>query len=262
MSADTVVATSAETGNPATSSPDQPPASTGTLTVVFAVSSDGKPSTLDEVVTRLQQRASAMGLDADVSEHNGVVQVVLSTVVEEDTDSIVTALDSVSSHVYLRPVVGTCQLVPPDAGALPDFEDDPNTGQYLPLLSPGAIQLCMVGPQQGTGFVFDGHASAQVLDSGEWGVVATLRPGPDGEDIWNALAAQCFAKQTSCPTGQIAIDLAGVLQTAPAVNTPTFSGDVQISGSFTQAEAAALADSLNSGALPVILQLQSTLFQT
>lgn len=259
VSVDPIVATSAAIGNPATSAPEQPPADTRTMVITFTVSRGSNVSTLDEVITRLQQRAGAMGLDAVVTQQSGVVVVVLTAIAEEDKDSIVAALASVSSPVYLRPVVSQCQLVPEDA-VLPDIEHDPNSVQYLPLLSDSPIQVCAVGPQQGTGRVFDGHAVAQTLDSGDWVVIATLRPGPDGQDIWNALAATCFAKESTCPTGQIAIDLNGVLQSAPTVNTPTFSGSVQISGDFSQAAAAALADSLNGGALGFDLQVQSTQF--
>ena len=101
----------------------------------------------------------------------------------------------------------------------------------------GAIaegQAQALGPQQGTGEVFSDNASATVISGRGWGVVVDLRSGAKGEDIWNALATQCYGGQTTCPTKQIAIELDGELMSVATVETPTFNGSVQISGSFTR----------------------------
>ena len=133
---------------------------------------------------------------------------------------------------------------------------DPNTTEYRRLRGNPA-QVCIVGPQQGTGEVFaDDTAVAQIIQ-GTWGVVVDLRGGASGEDIWNSLAAQCFDRQSTCPTGQLAIELDGVLQSAPSVNARQFDGSVQITGDFSEGEARTLARVLNSGALPVQLQVES-----
>ncbi len=78
-----------------------------------------------------------------------------------------------------------------------------------------------------------------------------MRGGASGEDKWNLLAAQCFQKAATCPTGQIAIVLDGVVISAPVVQTANFSGSVQISGDFKEAEAKDLAKILEFGAVPV-----------
>ncbi|MFP5488454.1 MAG: preprotein translocase subunit SecD, partial [Acidimicrobiia bacterium] len=54
-----------------------------------------------------------------------------------------------------------------------------------------------------------------------------------------------------CPTTQLAIVLDDVVQSAPQVNQPVFSGGVSITGNFTEDEARSLADVLNRGAFPV-----------
>ena len=106
------------------------------------------------------------------------------------------------------------------------------------------------GPSQADGQVFANDAAAQI-NSGSWVVAVGLRGGATGEDKWNALAAQCFQKAATCPTGQIAIVLDGVVISAPVVQTANFSGSVQISGDFNEAEAKDLAKILEFGAVPV-----------
>ena len=88
-------------------------------------------------------------------------------------------------------------------------------------------------------------------------MVVDLREGADGEDIWNNLAQQCYNAADTCPTQQIAIDLDGTLQSVATVQQPNFNGSVQISGSFTESDAKNLARVINSGSLPVELELQS-----
>ena len=106
------------------------------------------------------------------------------------------------------------------------------------------------GPSQADGQVFANDAAAQI-SSGSWVVAVGLRDGASGEDKWNLLAAQCFQKAATCPTGQIAIVLDGVVISAPVVQTANFSGSVQISGDFKEAEAKDLAKILEFGAVPV-----------
>jgi preprotein translocase subunit SecD len=74
---------------------------------------------------------------------------------------------------------------------------------------------------------------------------------------FNAIAAECFSKQQTCPTGQLAITLDAQVVSAPTIQTPTFERDrIQISGSFKEKEAKDLALVLRYGSLPVQLQRQ------
>jgi preprotein translocase subunit SecD len=146
---------------------------------------------------------------------------------------------------------------PVDENGFPIQKSDPNNPQFLPLFGAQPPQFCYVGPAQGTGEVFQDDAQAVFISSSGWGVQVSLRGGAAGEDVWNNLAAQCYNKETTCPTQQISIDLDGSLQSVATVQTPQFNGNVQITGSFTQDEAAKLAKVINSGSLPVELELQS-----
>jgi preprotein translocase subunit SecD len=141
-----------------------------------------------------------------------------------------------------------------DAWGLP-IVGNPDGTEYRRLAGDPA-QVCVVGPQQGTGEVFDDNADAQIINGG-WAVVVSLRGGSKGEDVWNALVAQCYDRMSTCPTGQLAIELDGVLQSAPTVQARRFDGEVQITGDFSESEARTLARVLNSGSLPVQLQLES-----
>src|SRR5262249_48145272 len=64
---------------------------------------------------------------------------------------------------------------------------------------------------------------------------------------------QCYTGDSSCPSHQLAIELDGQIQSAPVVQAPQFTGNVQITGNFTHSEANKLAQVLNSGALPITL---------
>ena len=106
--------------------------------------------------------------------------------------------------------------------------------------------------------MFNNDAGASIIPGEGWGVVVGLRGGAAGEDVWNALARKCFDGGAECPSRQLAIELDGIIVSHPSVNTPTFSGNVQISGAFTEGEAKNLARVLRSGSLPVRLEVVST----
>jgi preprotein translocase subunit SecD len=108
-------------------------------------------------------------------------------------------------------------------------------------------QVCQVGPPEGDATVFEpGSAQAEIIQGG-WGVTVSLKEGDSGEGVWNALAAKCYAGDTTCPSHQLAIELDGTIVSAPTVNAPSFVGSVQITGKFSKAEAEELADAINVG---------------
>jgi len=73
-----------------------------------------------------------------------------------------------------------------------------------------------------------------------------------GEKAFNQLAQVSFPKTP--PQNAVAIVLDGVVQSAPAFQTPSFTGDVEISGNFSQGDAEDLATVLKFGSLPVQLK--------
>ncbi len=105
-------------------------------------------------------------------------------------------------------------------------------------------------------------ATAGLNQQGEWVVNPVFKGGADGIDLFNAAASACYNGEPICPAqqgqrGQLAIVLDGEVLTAPSINEATFARDqIQISGSFDQESAQAVAVALRYGSLPLNLQPQ------
>jgi preprotein translocase subunit SecD len=131
---------------------------------------------------------------------------------------------------------------------------DPTATVYVQSID--GSELYQLGPAFATGEVFKDDAAADIINGG-WGVRVSLKSGAEGANLWNIGAASCFSGSPQCPTKRMAIVLDGVVQSAPTVNQPQFTGGVDITGTFTEREAKDLARVLKSGALPVRLQVQA-----
>ncbi len=144
-----------------------------------------------------------------------------------------------------------------DEGPSDVVVSDPTTAQVLPTKDGGQ---CYIGPASldpltgapsSTGEVFDDDADAVILEGG-WAVNVGLTG--KGQSVWNDLAFQCYSGTSTCPSRQLAIEIDGVIQTAPVVQTPSFQDTVSITGMDNEREARAIANVLRSGALPVRLE--------
>lgn len=114
-----------------------------------------------------------------------------------------------------------------------------------------------LGPAGATGEIVS-TASAVLDQAGQWTVALEIRGG-DSIGLFNAMAAQCFSKTETCPSGQLAIVLDSKVVSAPTIQQASFERDqIQISGSFTESEAKDLALVLRYGSLPVALEVQQT----
>ncbi|MGA1052070.1 MAG: protein translocase subunit SecD [Ilumatobacteraceae bacterium] len=211
----------------------------GGLSVILAADTDGASAEdLEFVRDLVRDQLESSGIaEPDVRVEGANVIVDLPGV--RDQEQALAAV-AVSGIVDLRPVL---------AVGIGDVTDDPDApGAVLPGLE-GITYT--VGPSGAQGDVFVRKSAGVDLDpqTGAWLVTVDL--SSTGEGSWNVLASQCFAAASTCPTGQLAIVLDDVVQSAPRVNQPSFSGGVSITGSFTEAEARSLADVLNRGAFPV-----------
>lgn len=105
----------------------------------------------------------------------------------------------------------------------------------------------------GTDFVLTGEAvdTAKSRYAASEGYAVSVSFNDRGAEAFDALAAESFPKTP--PENQVAIVLDGIVVSDPAFQAPSFSGDVQITGSFTQTEADDLATVISYGALPVEL---------
>ena len=241
----------AETTGPATETTVAEPQTTG-ATETTAGAGPARPVSADNVAAATETTAGIMPISATET----TVPMVVSPAPETTTAAPETTTADTGSIPDTTVVVGLTSSVPLDENGLPITVSDPTTAQFLPTFGANPPQYCYVGPAQGSGEVFQDNATATVINGG-WGVVVDLRDGAAGNDIWNSLASQCYYNDTTCPTGQLSIELDGSLQSVASVNEPSFNGSVQISGAFTQDEAQQLARVINSGSLPVALQLQS-----
>ena len=138
----------------------------------------------------------------------------------------------------------------------PTTQDPSDPMATITATNTDSTEVYQLGPAFATGEVFNSDAAADIIQGG-WGVRVTLKGGASGADLWNIGAQQCFSGSASCPTKRMAIVLDGVVQSAPTVNQPRFTGGVDITGSFSESEAKDLARVLKSGALPVRLQVQA-----
>jgi len=147
--------------------------------------------------------------------------------------------------------------IPPDPAftnlaTTPSNKDFKPDEVLLPLLGQRGVRL-VLGPSQLTGTAIS-KAVAQQDQVGAWVVNYNLTS--TGSPEWDAVAKANFHQQ-------LAIELDGVVQSAPLIQ-PTqnsftsFAGSGQISGSFTESSAKALAIAMEFGALPVRLQALNT----
>jgi preprotein translocase subunit SecD len=113
----------------------------------------------------------------------------------------------------------------------------------------GGAGRLLLGPTALTGRGVD---SAKSRFSQGQGYAVTVAFNDAGAKKFDELAAVSFPQ--SPPQNQVAIVLDGEVQSAPAFRTSSFSGDVEITGSFSPSEAEDLATIVNYGALPVQLE--------
>ncbi len=155
----------------------------------------------------------------------------------------------------------TATTVPAQEAQVPPLTPRDQDVAEQPVLLAGAdgTTIYQLGPSLATGRIVK-TASADI-QNGQWLVRLEMRGGEDGIDTFNEIAATCYAQNPDpqvCPTGQLAIVLDSVVQSAPTINQPSYGAeDIQISGSFDESEAKDLALVLRYGSLPVELERQS-----
>lgn len=90
-------------------------------------------------------------------------------------------------------------------------------------------------------------------NTNDWAV--NLEFDATGTEAFGQVTARLYG--LTSPQNQFAITLDGLVITAPSTNAVITNGRAQITGSFTQDSATALADQLKYGALPIGFEVQS-----
>jgi hypothetical protein len=242
------------------SSPDNSAPSDGPLgTLTMTIGADDAVPTveqLDVLVERLRDLIDSLGaVGASVTNDGEQVVVVLEHLPDISGRFAELLPDP---QVQVRPVL---QCFATSGGIVhqstPGEPIEPaSEGEVLPMRDGNS---CFVGPIAATGAIFEPDAVADISGGG-WAAVVSLRPGADGVDPWNAVASRCFRGDETCPSRQLAIVISGVIVSAPTVNADRFSGNIEISGDFSESDAAEIARTLRVGADPVEFMIQDSTF--
>lgn len=198
----------------------------------------------------LSARLDALTVGGSASVDGDAIRIDLARGADRD---LILDLVTRSGDVQFRPVLDGPLL--PSADDTPDVASpsSPPANQEATLPSvrvagePTAFYR--LAPARLDGTVVE---HAEVAPDGEPAVRLTLHAGATGIDAFNAVAAACVAMTETCPTGALAVVVDGVVISAPRLATATFERDaIQISGSFTEEDAASLAALIASGTLPL-----------
>ena len=214
----------------------------GTAVISMAPNDGASQDVIDQAVELIRQRIDALGVDASVEVTTELIRVRLENVTAREARSYVTA----SGQVMVQPVMR--------------METADGAGEVGPGLVPAADGSAgyLLGDGLDVSTLIEPGAMVQLLDE-EWTVAVTLTTG--GQANWNVLAGRCYNRDATCPTGQIAIVLDGEVLSAPVVQTDEFGDSVSIAGNFTEVAATRLAKALDSGALPIQLEVVSVDFR-
>jgi preprotein translocase subunit SecD len=222
----------------------------GGASVVLQPKTKAKSSDLKTAIEIIRNRVDALGVaEPEITQQGNSIVIELPGVKNQQR-----ALQLVgrTAQLLFRPVLSTLPYnqsatppgQPPVQTTAPD-QDDPNATVVLP--DKNKQVRYELGPAQLTGKAL-ASADATIDQTGQWKVQFTTTGKGSGE--WDAVAQKNYQKQ-------VAIDLDGVVQSAPQINAQQFNGRGEITGNFTQTQAKDLALVLKYGSLPVQLQPQT-----
>ena len=244
----------------------------GGISVRLFPAGNPSSSSLDTAKNIIDRRVNGLGVsDAEVTREGDNIVINLPGVKDRDKAR---RLVGRTAELRFRPVLADLPPQTPqqaqapvddatkaaiascDATAIQGLQSVPNTNSGEDAASACVVfpsrkqqqaqPRYLLGPAALTGKDTSG-AKSEFLQGQGYGVTLSLKGS--GQDKFNQLAQESFPKQP--PQNSVAIVLDGVVQSAPAFREPSFPGDVQITGNFSQGEAEDLASILQYGALPV-----------
>ena len=155
------------------------------------------------------------------------------------------ATSTVSASGAASAAIASCDVN--QIAALPEVpttDSSPDTCVVLPFKSRDVKGRLYLGPVRLTTADLDSATSS--FQSGT-GYVIDMKLTKVGLAKFNRLAADLHAK--SEPQNEVAIVVNGQVYSSPAFQSDSFAGPIQVSGSFSSAEASALAKELNRATL-------------
>lgn len=256
----------------------------GGVSVVLQPRTKVASGTLDQAIEIIRSRVDALGVaEPDISRQGSSVIVQLPGVKNKDR---ALELIGTTAQLYFRPVL---QQLPASESASSTTTVPPTTTTSPATTTPGATTTVpaptttvvdpskttrpednnpdnqvvlpekdengnvtsryLLGPAAVTGRALSSAKATVDPTTAAWQVEFSLTSG--GNKQWNDMAAKVGKG------GQIAIDLDGVVKSAPSLDTTDFPGKGRITGNFSGREAKDLALVLRYGALPVQLDRQT-----
>jgi preprotein translocase subunit SecD len=254
----------------------------GGASVVLAPKNKVDSGVLDQSIEIIRSRVDAIGVaEPDISRQGNTIVVQLPGVKNKDR---ALQLVGTTAQLFFRPVIqplpaseatpasttappattttapgatttvpATPTTTPADAATAlkttPREEDKPEATVVLPEMDREGkvVRRYQLGPAELTGRAIS-SARANVDSNGQW--LVEFRLNSKGSTEFDALAAKNVGRQ-------VAIDLDGVVKSAPTIQQAEFNGRGQITGDFSQGDAKDLALVLRYGSLPVQLERQS-----
>ncbi|MFM6975077.1 MAG: protein translocase subunit SecD [Agromyces sp.] len=251
---------------------------------------------LNQAVSIIRQRIDASGVsEAEINtQGNNIVVTVPGSIDEQTRQRIEASAQLELRPVLLTTAAATADVTAsptPDPSTLPTPTAEPTDGSDLNWIDaklqseydsfscatveqrtePNApdqpVVTCdqtgtmkyLLGPVEVSGAdIADASSSVVTTQSGgstgEWAV--NIAFNAEGTKAFADVSTRLFGLQE--PRNQFAFVLDGSVLSAPRMNAVITDGKPQITGSFTQASAKALADQLKYGALPLSFSVQSS----
>ena len=252
----------------------------GGVSVVLQPRNQVPEATLDKAIEIIRSRVDALGVaEPDISRQGSNVIVQLPGVKNKDR---ALELIGTTAQLYFRPVLSqlpasesatatsttssttstsvvttettvpttTTTTIDPAKTTKPE-DNKPENQVVLPEKDQNGTVIAryLLGPAEVNGQALSSARATVEPTTGVWQVEFELTSA--GTKQWNEMAAKVGQGN------QIAIDLDGVVRSAPRLDTTDFPGKGRITGDFTQREAKDLALVLRYGALPVQLDRQT-----
>ena len=231
----------------------------GTLTALVSRAPASPPAATPTTVTTKATTATTKATTATTKATTATTKPTSTTTVAPAA-----AAPATDKFAYLASYCATGSAAlpkgaPTDPANVPNTNPDDDNAAYSVVVPAAASagygsQRWILGPADLKGEIVKTASAALDTTNGEYVVNVTLTNS--GLTAFNKIATVRHQFYSASATQQSfasleAIELDGVLYSAPTIESAPFTGAIQISGSFTSSQASDLANQLKYGSLPV-----------